>query len=229
MIKNKYINNISSTRHSDQKKYYIEYLKKQRRAERNKFSILGRHHENLNNFVRQALNTLPAGSRILDAGCGLSGWTTFNLREKYNISGVDGEPEAIEFCKKIYKRQDYRVGNLYNLTSYKKNYYDAIVMREVIEHFITPERAVKEIFRILKPNGLCIITTPNYNNLFTHIIEHTYSRIFGGACKPYKDEVHPSKFTPHSLKLLLEKYFVIEKLEIIDYGISQICIARKSR
>lgn len=214
-------------RFTDQEEYYLNHLSKQQKVENNQFSILGRHHKNLNNFVRNNVDNLPSKSYVLDAGCGISSWATETMRQKYNISGVDGEPDAIAVCKKLYKNSDYRVGDLYNLKDYKKNTYDAVVMREVIEHFITPEKAVKEIYRILKPGGIYIITTPNYDSLLLHTIEHTYNRFFGGPCKPYRNDVHPSKFRPRTLRTLLEKYFEIEKLDTIDYGISQVCVAKK--
>lgn len=227
-MKNNNVIEDSPVRYSDQEEYYLNHLKKQKKAESNAFSILGRHHKNLNNFIRNSVALLPHQRHILDAGCGLSSWTTESLRKKYMISGIDGEPDAIQVCKKIYKGQDYRVGNLYNLKpEYKSNTFDGVVMREVIEHFINPENAVKEIYRILKPGGIYILTTPNYSSLLTHSIEHTYNRFFGGPCKPYRDDVHPSKFTPHTLRKLIEKYFEVEKLKTIDYGISQVCMAKK--
>lgn len=211
-------------RYSDQPEYYLNYLKKQRNASTKNLSVLGRHHNNLDNFIRHEINKLPKGSKIIDAGCGLSAWTTPELRKKFKISGVDGEPEAIDLCKIIYKGQNYRIGNLYNLT-FKKNTFDAVVMREVIEHFKQPEKAVKEAYRILKPKGMFILTTPNYNNILLHIVENTYNRFFGGPCKPYKDDVHPSKFNPDSLKKLLSANFKVTKIKTIDYGVSITCIA----
>lgn len=216
----------SPVRYTDQTEYYLLHLAKQKKAMDNKFSILGRHHNNLDSFVQTRVSSLPKNSKILDAGCGLSAWTTPTLRKKYIISGVDGEPDAIAICKKLYKEQDYKVGNLYKL-AYKSNSFHAVVMREVIEHFKNPEIAVKEVYRILKPGGLYIVTTPNYDSLLLHIIEHTYNRFFGGPCKPYKDDVHPSKFSPRTLKLLIEKYFLIKELITIDIGITQCCVAIK--
>ena len=214
-------------RFSDQKEYYLKHLKKQRKAMKNPFSMLGRHHNNLDSFIQKEVNSFPKDSHILDAGCGLSAWTTNALRKKFIISGVDGEPDAISACKILYKNQDYQIGDLYNL-KYKNNTFDAIVMREVIEHFIFPEKAVKEIYRILKPGGKIIITTPNYDSLLLHFIENTYNRFFGGTCKPYKHEVHPSKFKPSSLTKLINKYFTSVKLSTIDMGISQTLSAIKA-
>lgn len=225
-INNKKSFTNSKMRYSDQAEYYLNHLEKQKSARRDRFSILGRHHNNLDSFIRKEVLSFPAKSKILDAGCGLSSWLTPYLRKKYKIYGVDGEPEVIQICKYLYPKAKYKVGNLYNL-DYKDNQFNAIIMREVIEHFKKPETAVKEVNRILKPGGLYILTTPNYSNLLVHVIEHTYNRFFGGACKPYKDGVHPSKFTPHTLTSLILKYFTIEMLDLIDFGISQVCIARK--
>lgn len=216
----------TTTRYSDQLEYYLNHLKKQSKAKKNRYSILGRHHNSLDSFIRKEINNLPKGRHVLDAGCGLSAWTNTALRKKYKISGVDGEPDAIEVCNQIYKGEDYKVGNLYEL-DFKNETYDAVVMREVIEHFITPQKAVKEVYRILKPGGIYILTTPNYDSLLTHLIENTYNRFFGGPCKPYRDDVHPSKFKLDLLRELLDKYFEVEKLETIDYGISITCVARK--
>ena len=215
-----------NTRYTDQEEYYFNYLKSQKTARKHKFSILGIHHNNLDEFIRREILKLPKKSHVLDAGCGLSAWTTVFLRKNYNISGIDGEPEVIRVCKKIYKKQDYRVGNLYK-TEYKKNLFDGIVMREVIEHFKNPKKAVDEVYRILKPDGILIITTPNYSSLLLHLIENTYNRFFGGPCKPYKDEVHPSKFDPNTLKKILSKKFTVELLDSVDLGISLTCVAKK--
>lgn len=216
----------SEKRYSDQVEYYFNYLKKQRIARGHFFSILGKHHNNMDIFIRTQIKMLHKDSKVLDAGCGLSAWTNSQIRKWYKISGVDGEPEAIEVCKKIYKGQDYRVGDLYKL-SYKDRQFDAVVMREVIEHFKTPTRAVKEVARILKPRGILIITTPNYESILLHIIENTYNRFFGGPCKPYKDDVHPSKFKTKTLRKVLSHDFDIEVLKTIDLGISFTCVARK--
>ncbi|MBI5122694.1 class I SAM-dependent methyltransferase [Candidatus Roizmanbacteria bacterium] len=213
-------------RYSDQETYYLGHLEKQKKAINNSFSILGRHHKNLDDFVREQIKSLKNKSVILDAGCGLSTWPNDNIRKKYTIYGVDGEPDAISICKKLYGDKYYSVGNLYKL-NYKSSTFDAVVMREVIEHFIIPEKAVKEIYRILKPGGVLILTTPNYDSLLLHFIEHTYNRFFGGPCKPYRDDVHPSKFRPRTLRKLLGKFFLVKDLHTIDYGISQCCMVIK--
>lgn len=206
--------------------YYISHLNKIQRSLENPYSILGRHHNNLNAFIGSVFDSAPENSQVLDAGCGLSIWIAPELRKEHHIIGVDIQPDSIKACQEIYKGHDYRLADLYNL-DFPDNTFDVVVMREVIEHFKTPEYAVKEVHRVLKPNGRYVLTTPNYDSWLLHIIEHTYNRFFGGPCKPYLDDVHPSKFKFKPLADLIGKYFKIEKHETIDFGISQGCMAVK--
>ncbi len=41
------------------------------------------------------------------------------------------------------------------------NYFNAVIMEEVIEHLVNPDNALQEAYRILKPNGVFILSTPN--------------------------------------------------------------------
>src|SRR5258708_16794943 len=118
-------------RFSDQEEYYLNHLEKQKQAISNRFSILGRHHYNLNKFIYHEISLLPAHSKVLDAGCGLSLWATDEMRNRYQIYGIDGEPDAIAICKKLYGKDHYFLGDLYDLELPIKG-FDAIVMREVI-------------------------------------------------------------------------------------------------
>jgi len=205
--------------------YYGRYLTDIQDKIANPWSLHGRHHKNLNRFVASSLEGLPAGSRILDAGCGLSIWVTPSLRQRFSMIGVDVQPDSIKACKALYPGCDYRLTDLYNL-EFPDSEFDAVVMREVIEHFKTPERAVTEVQRVLKKGGLYVLTTPNYSNPLLHLVEQTFNRFFS-SMKPYLEDVHPSKFHPRSLRALIAKYFSIEKFATVDLGINLACIARK--
>lgn len=42
------------------------------------------------------------------------------------------------------------------------NIFDVVTMWDVVEHFISPMDELKEIYRILKPDGKLYISTPNH-------------------------------------------------------------------
>jgi len=42
---------------------------------------------------------------------------------------------------------------------WSSNYFDAVIAIEVLEHVYSPEKAINEIWRILKPGGSCVLST----------------------------------------------------------------------
>jgi len=40
-------------------------------------------------------------------------------------------------------------------------YFDLVLMNEVIEHLVNPDNALKEAHRVLRPGGLLVVTSPN--------------------------------------------------------------------
>lgn len=99
-------------------------------------------------------------SKILDYGCG-SGFLAGILQERgYDTSGVDVSPEAIEFGK------DKGIKNLSIVSGVKTNYpdasFDLVLAMDVIEHVEDDYLVMMELARILKPDGLAIITIPAY-------------------------------------------------------------------
>lgn len=192
-------------------RYYLKHLEKTSQSIRSLFSPLGIHHRHLNEFIQSRILELSTGSKVLDGGCGLSIWVTDDIRHQYELHSMDSEEKSIEFCRKYYNDSHYLVGDLYNIPFPDDN-FDAIILREVIEHIREPERAIKEMKRVLKKGGRVILTTPNYSSPLLFLVENIYNRFFS-EIKPYLDDVHPSKFKFPGLRRLLEKYF-----SIIEYG-----------
>ncbi len=199
-------------------KYYINHIKKIKESITSPFSLIGIHHAHLNNFFQNRVLSLPKGSRVLDGGCGISGWVTDEIRDTYDLYGMDCQIESVRLCYLYYNDSRYFSGDLYTLP-FADNIMDAVVLREVIEHIKNPEKAVKEIKRVLKKNSRLLLTTPNYSNPLLWIIENTYNRFFS-EIKPYLDDVHPSKFKFKQLRELLEQYFDVIEYGTIDCGLN---------
>ncbi|UZJ39123.1 methyltransferase domain-containing protein [Prosthecochloris sp. SCSIO W1102] len=69
----------------------------------------------------------------------------------------------------------------------KNEYYDTVLLCELLEHLEHPEYAIAEAFRVMKPQGCCVITIP------------------------FLVPIHPdpsdfARFTPDKLKRMLEKH-----------------------
>ena len=70
------------------------------------------------------------------------------------------------------------------------NSIDVAVCSEVLEHVPLIRSAVKEMARVIKPGGILIVTTPNWNSLFglfRFIAEKVFSRQVTSDGQPYDD------------------------------------------
>jgi len=91
--------------------------------------------------------------KLLDVGCGIGEF----LEIYSNAIGIDPNKYNVEYCKNL--GFDAKVGSVYNL-KFKKNYFDCILLMNVLEHLSRPSQAIKEINKVLKKNGKLIITVP---------------------------------------------------------------------
>ena len=114
-----------------------------------------RVHEYITSCVRNSFKT------ILDVGAG-SAWVadTF-VNKNLKVTSLDLSMINVEKAKDIIPNNKHSqiVADSFKLP-FKNNSYDVIIASEIIEHVIDPKGFVKELFRVVKPKGKLIITTP---------------------------------------------------------------------
>lgn len=109
--------------------------------------------------------------KILDAGCGDGQFIMSALENGLYCEGFDNNPEMINLCR----RKGYKVkkGDFSYKLPFSDNTFEGIFCSNVFEHLEDPDFAFYELLRILKKNGILIITVPEYDKLFwsdwTHI------------------------------------------------------------
>lgn len=130
---------------------------------------------------------------ILDAGCG-TGYGSY-LIGKYGqgkqIQAVDLSPQTIAFAKENYGKSniDFHIDNILRLKTIKDKTIDLAISFEVIEHIAKQNTFLSQIKRVLKNNGIFIVSTPNVL---------TY---------PKGNKYHLKELKPNEFKQLLSKYF----------------------
>jgi 2-polyprenyl-3-methyl-5-hydroxy-6-metoxy-1,4-benzoquinol methylase len=104
-------------------------------------------------------HTPLAGRRTLDAGCGYGAFSAA-------AAGRGALVISLDLGARLVARATARaaslglVGDACQL-AIRDESFDVVISSEMLEHTETPERAVRELARILRTNGLLVLTTPN--------------------------------------------------------------------
>jgi len=110
--------------------------------------------------------------KILDIGCGCGVFEKHVGKKAREIIGIDLDKKDLESAKSEIRLKNvkFEKGSVLDLNKFEKNYFDFVVMFDVIEHIPkgTEKKALEEIKRVLKEDGKLLITTPanNFSNLF---------------------------------------------------------------
>lgn len=103
-----------------------------------------------------------ARKHVLDCGCG-TGYGTAELSEPaVRVVGIDNSADAINYARNAYPRDNtrYLVSSCLDLP-FAAGSFDMVVAFEVIEHLPDFRRFLDESARVLRPDGLLIVSTPN--------------------------------------------------------------------
>lgn len=116
---------------------------------------------------------LPNGAKVLDAGAG-HGVLAVALKD----SGFDAEASDLHKGLAVFNAENvpYHTWHLEaQKAPFPDNSFDAVILSQTIEHFtFSPLHPLKEINRILRPEGLMIIDAPNISCF------HNISRLLRG-------------------------------------------------
>jgi SAM-dependent methyltransferase len=99
------------------------------------------------------------GLAVLDIASGEGYGSNALSRIASRVVGVDISVDAVEYARAKYNL-DFRVGSAEKIPIESAS-VDAVVSFETIEHVPNPKLFLMEVCRILKPNGIFILSTPN--------------------------------------------------------------------
>ncbi|MBU1076080.1 MAG: class I SAM-dependent methyltransferase [Spirochaetes bacterium] len=144
--------------------------------------------------------------RLLDIGCG-SGEYLYEMKKKgWRSYGVEISKKAAE-CGKNQAKLNIFCGTLLK-AKFKKDFFDFIRSNHSFEHVVNPNQILKEIARIIKPNGRVLIGVPNISGLAL--------KIFGKYWYYLGVPFHPFSYSKNTLKRMMEKHGLIA--EKINYN-----------
>lgn len=102
------------------------------------------------------------GKTVLDFGCGV-GSSSF-LFDPSTYHGVDCDGSRIEYAKKLYPKHNFMTIKEDGRIPLSSNFVDYVMILSVLHHIPTEafSNCLKELQRVLKPDGSFIIVEPCY-------------------------------------------------------------------
>lgn len=121
------------------------------------------YYSDLENPSRKAiLDYLGHKDTILDLGCGVGAFRGL-LDDSRGYLGLDYSPTAIKLACERYSKSKFMMGDSRNLSLFKDNEYDVVVMRHFLENQEDWRKIVKESFRIANKKVIIVIRRPFIN------------------------------------------------------------------
>lgn len=131
---------------------------------------------------------------VLDIACGEGYGTNLLAKGARFVAGVDIAPEVISHARRKYAavNVEFREGSC-SAIPYPEGSFDLVVSFETIEHHDQHAEMMREVKRVLRSNGLLILSSPD---------KRVYSRLPG-----YPNQFHVRELDGEEFKALLASYF----------------------
>jgi 2-polyprenyl-3-methyl-5-hydroxy-6-metoxy-1,4-benzoquinol methylase len=120
--------------------------------------------------ILNVLKRMRKSGRLLDIGCATGFLIDEAIRYGWNVYGVDLSYWAIDYAKERLGLLNVTQGTL-NEVRYPDNFFDVVIMKDVIEHLPDPKSELTEIYKIIKPGGIICVNTPNIASLTSKILK----------------------------------------------------------
>lgn len=132
---------------------------------------------------------------VLDAGCGQGWGSALIAKVAKKIIGIDSDEASLKIARDKFTFNNllFQKDNLEHLDSVKEK-LNVIICLQTIEHLNNPNKFLEKVVKLLKANGVLILSTPN------KMSDHIPS--------PY----HVKEYSATEIKKLLSNYFKHVKL-----------------
>lgn len=175
-------------------------------------------------LVKQHLSASKdlADKRLLEIGCGRGGfacWLASQPVSPREIVGADFSREAVEKARQLAEEREL-TSILWGIMDIEKipcadRSFDTVISCETIEHVPSPQQAVRELSRVLKPGGRLFLTTPNYMGLMG--LHRVYVSLTG---RKYSEEGQPINnfmLLPHTRKMIADAGLTIKLVDAVGH------------
>jgi len=130
--------------------------------------------------------TTLKGKRVLEIGCGDGGISIAFAKHGCEVYGLDYEPHAISLARvrarDVPQAPKFYVGDAHDL-GVRDNIFDIVICNDLLEHVRSVKRIAKQVFRVLKSEGLVFLSFSNICS-FLNFISDPHHHLFGISILP---------------------------------------------
>lgn len=96
---------------------------------------------------------------VCDAGCGCGIYALKLAKNGFTVGGFDISAHAAAIAQTVTGNKSIKAASIL-ATGYADGAFDAVIARDVVDHVskLEAKAAIKELYRITKPNGIVLIT-----------------------------------------------------------------------
>lgn len=183
---------------------------------------------------------LQTAPRVLDVGAQIGALPLYAARLGFRAAAVDYPFYASRYGGIAAEHGvDYRECDLGSQRlPFDEASFDFVVYTDVIEHHsFSPKRVLKEVHRVLCPDGRVIVTTPNHASIYNRLrllsgksVNDPFDSYFDASAESSAYLGHHREFTRHELRLALERTgFHVEECRIVDEDLGGLLYLLRSR
>jgi len=151
--------------------------------------------------IENIIDELGAGIFILDGGAGKGSFTYADYPD-CRIVALDVQPfESADDPTNVE-----RVTSYLEELPFEDDEFDLVVLNFVLEHTVHPGKVLREINRVLKPNGVFYFSIPDCTALEDRLFRFAYKLTHPAALTRPLPGAHNQLFTAESIRELLEPH-----------------------
>ena len=146
------------------------------------------------------LQRYRTAGHLLDIGCSAGFFLAEARAAGWNVAGLELSEDTAELARQKVG-VDVTTGVLHE-GMFRASSFDAVTMWDVIEHVLDPVATLTNVSRILKPDGILLMETPNIDGLFPRLSYRVAERL---NCWPHPEPpYHLFQFSKKTVRRLLE-------------------------